>query len=242
MSLPIRYSEKAGNHIRELDAWWRENRDKAPRLFREELQRTVELLADNPQLGRPYKHRIKNVRIQRIRKTPYGIYYVERKAWARRAGTILVHQHEAAGPGCPLFRKTSPSRLLHRPLAGPLAAAARAAPGSWCGTGSLPYSPRTCAESSAGVQSRAPPKRGWAGGQRGGPPSSHRRSASTTVPAEFPTERVGAEILAKLGSPPSPSRSLKPVRKSAVESTQRPPLAAASADKSEKSRRRSPAK
>src|SRR5215467_12210849 len=40
-----------------IDDWWRANRDKAPNLFREKLERAVQLLAIAPEAGVRYRRR-----------------------------------------------------------------------------------------------------------------------------------------------------------------------------------------
>jgi hypothetical protein len=39
-----------------IDAWWREHRPLAPRLFQEELSNALALLAVAPMVGHPYPH------------------------------------------------------------------------------------------------------------------------------------------------------------------------------------------
>jgi plasmid stabilization system protein ParE len=54
VTLPVRITPEAELHVRDIHAWWRTNRLSAPDLFLNELATAGELLAEAPQLGRPY--------------------------------------------------------------------------------------------------------------------------------------------------------------------------------------------
>jgi hypothetical protein len=56
MSKPVRTTPLADLHILELDAWWRENREKAPDLFDQELALAFRTIAAAPAAGRRYPH------------------------------------------------------------------------------------------------------------------------------------------------------------------------------------------
>jgi len=49
--LHIEVSELADRQIRKEDAWWRQNRSKAPNAIREELERGSSLIAFQPSIG-----------------------------------------------------------------------------------------------------------------------------------------------------------------------------------------------
>jgi hypothetical protein len=49
VSLPVRTTPEAEAQIRDIDAWWRENRRVAPDLFLEELSAAFGMIADAPQ-------------------------------------------------------------------------------------------------------------------------------------------------------------------------------------------------
>jgi hypothetical protein len=49
--LHIELSELADQQIKEADAWWRANRQKAPNAIREELERVSSLIAFHPHIG-----------------------------------------------------------------------------------------------------------------------------------------------------------------------------------------------
>lgn len=70
---------EAEAHIMQIGDWWRINRTAAPTLFRDELARVINVLAENPFLGVPYKRRgFVGLRRFRLQKTPYHIYYIPR--------------------------------------------------------------------------------------------------------------------------------------------------------------------
>lgn len=77
MRKPVLTTPVAELQILEMDAWWRENRDKAPDLFEEELDLALALLADSPGIGKRYPgHR--GVRRVLLRSTRNHVYYVEK--------------------------------------------------------------------------------------------------------------------------------------------------------------------
>lgn len=96
-SLQIEVSELADRQIREADAWWRENRLKAPNAIREELERIGALIASRPHLGaRAVNVRLSGVRRIHIERIHYDLYfrvvgspeYIEIVAfWGSRRGT-----------------------------------------------------------------------------------------------------------------------------------------------------------
>jgi len=56
--------------------WWAANRPKAPHLFDEELQKTLELLAAAPTVGEAWpSKRVPGVRRWLLRRTRYHAYY-----------------------------------------------------------------------------------------------------------------------------------------------------------------------
>jgi plasmid stabilization system protein ParE len=95
--LPIEVSELADQQIREADAWWRENRLKAPNAIREQLERIGAVIAFRPHLGaRAVNVRLPGVRRIHIERIHYDVYYrvtgspeyVEIVAfWGSRRGT-----------------------------------------------------------------------------------------------------------------------------------------------------------
>lgn len=56
MAKQVRTSPEADEHILELDTWWRENRDKAPDLFEQELAMAFRMISLAPYAGKRYVH------------------------------------------------------------------------------------------------------------------------------------------------------------------------------------------
>jgi plasmid stabilization system protein ParE len=75
---PVRTTPQADLHILELDAWWRENRDKAPDLFEQELSMTFRTIGSAPYAGKRYPHPDADVYRVLMRSTRNHVYYVER--------------------------------------------------------------------------------------------------------------------------------------------------------------------
>ena len=78
MAKPVRTSRQAERHILHLDQWWRENREKAPELFEQELAMTFRTIASAPFAGRRYLHSEADVYRVLMRSTRNHVYYVER--------------------------------------------------------------------------------------------------------------------------------------------------------------------
>jgi plasmid stabilization system protein ParE len=78
--VPVRVSARARREILAASSWWRENRDKAPHLFDEELRRALDLIAFVPLAGRRTEGaRLQDVRVVVLRQTRYLLFYrVER--------------------------------------------------------------------------------------------------------------------------------------------------------------------
>ena len=76
MSVRVETLPEADALIDELDSWWRKNRPAAASQVLDEVNRTIALLSERPEIGVPYKRRgVKNVRWVRLHKTPYKLYY-----------------------------------------------------------------------------------------------------------------------------------------------------------------------
>lgn len=76
MSVRVDIQPEAEEQIAALDRWWRTNRPAAPALVLDEMERLIALLAESPEIGRPYTHGgLRNIRWLRLRKTPYLLYY-----------------------------------------------------------------------------------------------------------------------------------------------------------------------
>lgn len=76
MSLPVQTTPEVDLQIREIDSWWRENRQAAPDLFLNELSESFELIAVAPQIGRLYRQSpVREARRLLLRGTRYHVYY-----------------------------------------------------------------------------------------------------------------------------------------------------------------------
>jgi plasmid stabilization system protein ParE len=69
-------SAEAAAQVREIDAWWKENRLGAADLFVSELQQALSDLASTPSLGTKYEARPAVRRL--LRRTHFHLYFVRR--------------------------------------------------------------------------------------------------------------------------------------------------------------------
>ncbi len=53
----VQFTKRAERDAERIDAWWREHRDKAPRLFTEELASAIAMIETMPDVGRSYAAR-----------------------------------------------------------------------------------------------------------------------------------------------------------------------------------------
>ena len=85
MRLRLHVVPTASRHIETAARWWRANRQAAPRLFREELSRAFDLIAEQPDIapGAPETDApgVRRFHLSRIR---YHLYY------RRRGDTVEV--------------------------------------------------------------------------------------------------------------------------------------------------------
>jgi len=77
MTKPVRTTRLAELQILEIDAWWREHREKAPDLFEQELAAALETIGSAPGAGKRYPHQRGDVRRLALRSTRNHIYDVE---------------------------------------------------------------------------------------------------------------------------------------------------------------------
>lgn len=99
MSLPLQTTAEVDAQIREIDSWWRKNRQAAPDLFLNELSESFELIAAAPQIGRLYRQSpVRDVRRLLLREVRYHVYYVALASEVR----ILAVWHARRGLGPPL--------------------------------------------------------------------------------------------------------------------------------------------
>ena len=76
MAFQIKRTKLAEKQIRDEARWWRENRTKVPSLFRDELKRAFELIAEYPEIG-PIAEDVDLVDVRRILMggTQHYLYY-----------------------------------------------------------------------------------------------------------------------------------------------------------------------
>lgn len=79
MSKRVATTPLADLHILALDSWWRQNREKAPDLFEQELAIAFRTISAAPAAGKRYPHPGALVRRIVMRATRNHVYYVERE-------------------------------------------------------------------------------------------------------------------------------------------------------------------
>lgn len=102
MSLPVVTTPEVEAQMREIDAWWRENRAATGDLFLNELGEAFELIAGMPQIGRLYRRSpVPNVRRLLLRRSRYHVYYLTKsnEIW------VLAIWHAQRGVGPPLRKR-----------------------------------------------------------------------------------------------------------------------------------------
>ena len=74
--MKIRYTDEGKARLRFVAEWWRENRDKNPYLFEDELEKALELLEDTPEIGERYQ-KVAGVQWYRLllKKSRQHVYY-----------------------------------------------------------------------------------------------------------------------------------------------------------------------
>jgi plasmid stabilization system protein ParE len=72
----VELSGEANAQVREIDAWWRENRRASPDLFAKELAQALTALSHSPTLGSPYEAGSRRVRRLLLRRTHYHLYFL----------------------------------------------------------------------------------------------------------------------------------------------------------------------
>lgn len=80
MTKPVRTTLDADLQAVEIDLWWRQNRDKAPDLFEQELANALRTIASAPHVGKRIAHpQEPELRRVVLRSTRHHVYYVERE-------------------------------------------------------------------------------------------------------------------------------------------------------------------
>jgi len=96
--LPIRVVRSAADQITQASAWWNVNRPKAPGAFREEMERALELISAQPQIGaRATNAKLAGVRRIHLSRIHYYLYYRVRED--RKAVEVLALWHTSRGSG-----------------------------------------------------------------------------------------------------------------------------------------------
>lgn len=94
--LLVEVSALAAAQVRAAEAWWRDNRPKAPGAIRTELERASSLIALHPQIGtRARNIALPSVRRLHVARVHYDIYY--RLVEAPRRLEILAFWHASRG-------------------------------------------------------------------------------------------------------------------------------------------------
>jgi len=93
----VRITPEAERKIAAIQAWWKENRQRAPNLFAEEFASALDLVARLPRAGRRRRHRsVPGLRRLLLRSSRYHVYY------APANDTLFVlavwNAHRGTGP------------------------------------------------------------------------------------------------------------------------------------------------
>lgn len=75
MKYRVRISSRAAKQADRAAVWWRENRDKAPDAFDDEIDDALQLLRSNPGIGEPLGPPSRGFRQLFITRIGYFIYY-----------------------------------------------------------------------------------------------------------------------------------------------------------------------
>ena len=80
MTLEVIITPRARSQIASAKAWWQQNRDKAPTALRDEIDRILDLIAEQPHIGhRVYRTRRRGARKISLERVRYDIYYEVRR-------------------------------------------------------------------------------------------------------------------------------------------------------------------
>ena len=73
---PVRIVSSAARAIAEAADWWQNNRPKAPQAFVDELERALQLIAQQPEVGsRARNASLRDVRRVHLARVHYHLYY-----------------------------------------------------------------------------------------------------------------------------------------------------------------------
>lgn len=97
--LPIRVVQTAADQITQASPWWAANRPKAPAAFREEIERALELVSAQPQIGAKAGNvKLEGVRRIHLSRIHYHLYYRVRESPEIVEILALWHTSRGTGP------------------------------------------------------------------------------------------------------------------------------------------------
>jgi plasmid stabilization system protein ParE len=97
--LPIRIVRSAADQITAASSWWDANRPKASGVFREEIERALELVSAQPQIGvRAANVRLAGVRRIHLSRIHYHLYYRVKESPDMVEILALWHTSRGSGP------------------------------------------------------------------------------------------------------------------------------------------------
>jgi plasmid stabilization system protein ParE len=100
-TLPVAFTRRAARHVDEAGRWWRENRTKAPEALHEELNRALQLVTSQPNVGAVAQN-VSLVGVRRIllRRVNYHLYYRVVESPSRAVQVVaLWHASRDKRPG-----------------------------------------------------------------------------------------------------------------------------------------------
>jgi plasmid stabilization system protein ParE len=102
VSLNVRTTPEADQHVRAIDEWWRSHRTAAPNLFLDELEAAFALIGSAPNVGHPYRRSpVTGTRRILLVRSRYHVYYVPLDDEV----VVVAVWHASRGSGPPLRLK-----------------------------------------------------------------------------------------------------------------------------------------
>lgn len=93
-SFDVTVSPEAAVEVARIVLWWRTNRPGAPRMFQDELDNALELIAAHPEIGtRARSRRVGNAYVVTLRRTGYRVFY---QVLAVTREVLVVHIRHAS--------------------------------------------------------------------------------------------------------------------------------------------------
>jgi plasmid stabilization system protein ParE len=97
--LSIEITALAAAHIRQAESWWRDNRPAAPNAIREEVERVLAIIANQPRIGgRATNVRLEGVRRIHLPRIKYDLYFHLLQSAQRVEVVALWHSRRGKGP------------------------------------------------------------------------------------------------------------------------------------------------